>query len=311
MITIGLSNKNASIEEILSSGYDLAFTSQLNDMTDPAKTIYTITGADYVNTLSEAKIHGYLDQNGNPLENNGKYPIAINSELYMEHFKNRLAFLKEYTKWPYGLHIGGSKSLIENTYPLSKLQLNGYWCYGFRATHLKDPEDTLAQYQLDVWESIINELIEIAKNEFPKVKLITTGFHCPVYNMTKKGLITMTAGSEPFFLLKRMSLIHKNWYNIFFDLFNDTGNINEEKLIKISSSMNSYSIRNASMICINDVLSLFANNKTNICTEAKTYGAGYLAYILGIHGGILIKNPVNKNVDVKSKLDTIKKYNTQ
>lgn len=313
MKMIGFCNDGVEAKKIIDCGYNLAFTTNLQDMSDPARTIYTITGADFTQSADEAYRNGYLNSKRKPLECHGKrgtFHIAINSELYIKHFKNRLYYLKEFTKWPYGLHIGGSRNMLEHSFPEGIDHSKEFWCYGFYKTHPRDPDLSLMQYQVDVWEDITNKMIEIAYEVFPSIKMVTTAFSCPSYSTSKKALVGLECGSELWYMLKRMSIVHKDWYNIFFDLFKVTSKKNQEnRFMEITAAINSYGLRKNLMIGVSDGESLNHQSKSSICDEAKLYGSPFLAYMMGIHGGILVNRAIDDSTDLlKKRLKSINKF---
>lgn len=284
-------------------GCHAVFTYNLDDMTDPSKTIYCITGAGFVQTREEALKHGYLNRLGEPMkESQEEYPIAINSPLYEENFDKRMQYLEAHTRWPYGIHVGGSCNLIEHCFPKNHMISSGYWCYGFEDTHYRDPQSSLSQYQVDVWEEVTNEMITKAQKTFTSLKMVTTAFRCPTPIITKRNSSMLLNGAEIWYMFKRLANAYPNWRNIFFDIFQIEQNkvAKADKFMDVKANIHSYNLRHNFIANCMGVSSVFgkARQSARLTDDAQGVGTHYQAYMTNCHGGVLI--------DLKSKIDTDK-----
>lgn len=312
MVTIAYSNSPDESEELLAMGYDLIMTFKLTDMTDPSRTIYIVTGAGYLEDKIEAYKHGYLDNNGEPMElhsHRGKYPIAINSALYNKNFDDRLDFLYEHTKWPFGIHVGGSRELMEHSYPDGLSHARSYWTYGFLKTHSYDEDIPLSQYQVEVWEDVTNELIERAYTKFKNLKLATTAFSYPRQQPTKRTLTSLTSGSELWYMLKRFRSIHKSWLNIFSNTFMDTTNKPSpiDKFTDIAAQITSYDLRRHICYHVRNSEEMHGIQHKGNCVDLVPRGADHLATLANMHGGVFVSDPFKLDKKATRRVLAIKR----
>jgi len=292
MKVICYSDSEEKSKAALAAGCDLIFTAKLDDMTDPARTIYIITGADFTEDHQEAVANGYLNSKGSPLAIGTsyiRYPIAIASDLYRENYRQRLRFLREFTKAPYGLHIGGSCNMVEYCIPEGKGATTEFWCYGFKKYHAKDPELTLTQYQVDVWEIEIMDLMDQALETFKDIKEMTTGFRCPSITPTRKTTCLMTTGEEIWNALQHFK-IFPQWNNIFFSFFykEQNANLNQNKIITLKTDLERTGLGDRCYIGSEGSSALLGidTEEQPICYEASV-GTGKLAYLMGCKGGVI------------------------
>ena len=285
-----LEQSNAALE----AGGDLIFTSNLEDMTDPTRTIYIITGAGYVDNVKVAKQYGYLNIGRKPLslyvDGREVYPIAINSDMYRQNLQLRLNYLKEFTNLPYGIHIGGSHNLIEHCIPEGKGVSNEYWCHGFTETHHHDSSDTFSQFQVDVWEEETMNWIDQVESAFPKVEIITTAYRCPSKAETRKTTCMMTSGEELWGLMKHLSIYDK-WRNIFFSFFHSEPNrkVDVNKIIRLRQDLDRHRLTSRAFVGAEGASGLLGKNTKAypLCPEVVGLGTGFMAYMSGCHSGMI------------------------
>lgn len=300
ILTIGYSTNPKETKRALSNKCDVVFTYNLDDMTDPTRTIYCITGAGYVYGKTEGIKHGYLNRLGQPLETSkNKYPIAINSSIYIENFRKRLRYLDVYTKSAFGIHVGGSNNMVEHCFPKSHMTSSGLWSHGFKDTHYLEKDISMIQFQVDVWEEITNEMIQEIETVFKSLSLITTAFRCPTKIITKRSSSMMSNGEEVWYMLKRMSLIHRNWKNIFFNLFEKESSVTAmtDKFVDIKSHISAYNLRSniiASYLGVDEMIGR-GKRKRIMPDDTKEAGTPYHAYMMDCHGGMI--------VDLRSKVE--------
>ena len=309
MKAIAFTRTEQDSSDALDNGSNLIMTGKLDDMTEPSMTIYSISGASTTSDLRIAKEHGYLNIAGDPLAFNGKeYPISITSPIYMDNFMKRLEFLRYFTKWPHGIHVGGSNRIIEHCIPESRNVASSYWCYGFEDHRYHDPETTTHDYQIEVFEDVTNELIERAQKVFPSLKMITTAFRCPSAVVSRKDLSMMTTGTELWNVLKRMKQIHSNWYNIYIDAFTQAypNEDTQLKMINLKMGIDTYDLSDRMLAGGCGNAGALGRVKEGLSKEASLNGTGYLAYMTGFHAGI-VNEYTNHSREIRKSIDILKK----
>jgi len=312
MKVICYSDSETKSKEALEAGCDLVFTAKLDDMTDPTRTIYVITGADFTEDYQIAVANGYLNSKGGPLTvgtTHARYPIAIASDFYRENFKQRLKFLREFTKSPYGLHIGGSCNMIEHSFPEGRGAASEFWCYGFKKYHQKDPTITMTQYQVDVWEIETMDLMDQALEIFPNTKELTTGFSCPSVIPTRKTTCLMTTGEEIWNALQHFK-VFPQWSNIFFSFFYKEQNtrLNQDKIITLKTDLERTDLGRHCYMGSEGTSALLGidTDEAPICYEGLI-GTGKLSYLTGCKAGVI--GAFDKFSDgVKQVIQEIQKY---